>query len=96
MPPVLDRGTTSAPAIVVLPSPCSRPEVGFNDDRDEITFNQEKKAWERITKPQKGEPVKNKDDKPDPEEVAAQLSQEDQDVLNYGRRMMDDERKART
>lgn len=70
-------------------------EAGFNDDRDSITFNQEKRAWERVTKSQKddeGEEVKNKEKKT--EEVIAQLSAEDQEVLNYGRRMMDQERKG--
>ena len=56
-------------------------EKGFNDGRDEINFNREKREWSKTTKE---EPVENKE---------PVLSDEDKAVLNYGREMMQKERK---
>jgi Spy/CpxP family protein refolding chaperone len=58
-------------------------EKGFNDGRDEINFNREKREWSKKTKE---EPVENEENK----DV---LSDEDKAVLNYGREMMQKERK---
>lgn len=65
-------------------------EKGFNDGRDEIHFNREKKAWEKTTKPEE-KPVENTET-PQTEVKGAALTAEQQRALNYGMEMMERER----
>lgn len=50
---VLNQTKAAADKQAVSEAILAAAQAGFNDDRDSITFNQEKKAWEREAKPAK-------------------------------------------